>query len=437
MSAPTKQFSSLQPLLIGLVASILLIIGFGGWAVMAQLSGAIIASGQIEVDQNRQIVQHPDGGVVAEILVDEGDTVNNGDVLLRLDPRAEKSELSIIQGQLFELMARRGRLIAERDNLDRVTFDPKLIAAAANDPAIEELKSGQEQLFHARRASLTKQVEQLRKRTAQIDNQIDGIIAQKAALNTQLDLIEIELADQQKLLDRGLAQASRVLALQRTQAELSGNLGDLVAREAEAEAAGRITEIEIEIQSQFTRRQEEAITRLRDQQFRALELDERAQALMDRLDRMDINAPGSGIVYGLTVFTPRSVIRAAEPVMYLIPQDRPLIIAAQVSQINIDELFVSQDVTLRFSALDQRQTPELFGKVVKVSADAFVDETTRATYYLAEIILNDGQIDRLPAHITLIPGMPVEAFIRTSDRSPLSYLVKPLTDYFAKAFRDG
>ena len=373
MSAPTQQFSSLKPLMIGLIASVLLIIGFGGWAVMAQLSGAIIASGQIEVDQNRQIVQHPDGGVVAEILVDEGDTVKNGDVLIRLDPRAEKSELSIIQGQLFELMARRGRLIAERDNLDRVTFDPKLIAAAATDPAIDELKSGLEQLFHARRASLTKQVEHLRKRTAQIDNQIDGIIAQKAALNTQLDLIEIELADQQKLLDRGLAQASRVLALQRTQAELSGNLGDLVAREAEA--AGRITEIEIEIQSQFTRRQEEAITRLRDQQFRALELDERAQALLDRLERMDIRAPASGIVYGLTVFTPRSVIRAAEPVMYLIPQDRPLIIAAQVSPINIDELCVSQDVPVRFSALDHRQTPELFGKVVKVSADAFVDVT--------------------------------------------------------------
>ena len=217
MIAPTQQFSSLKPLMIGLIASVLLIVGFGGWAVMAQLSGAIIASGQIEVDQNRQ---HPDGGVVAEILVDEGDTVENGGVLIRLDSRAEKSELSIIQGQLFELMARRGRLIAERDNLDRVTFDPKLIAAAATDPAIDELKSGQEHLFHARRASLAKQVEQLRKRTAQIDNQIDGIIAQKAALNTQLDLIEIELADQQKLLDRGLAQASRVLALQRTQAEL-------------------------------------------------------------------------------------------------------------------------------------------------------------------------------------------------------------------------
>ena len=183
----------------------------------------------------------------------------------------------------------------------------------------------------------------MRKRTAQIDNQIDGSIAQKSALNTQLDLIEIELADHQKLFDRGLAQASRVLALQRTQAELSGNLGDLVAREADA--AGRITEIEIEIQSQFTHCQERVITRLRDQQFRALELGERAQALLDRLERMDIRAPASSIVYGLTVFTPRSVIRAAEPVMYLIPQDHPLIIAAQVSPINIDELFVSQDVT--------------------------------------------------------------------------------------------
>ena len=154
------------------------------------------------------------------------------------------------------------------------------------------------------------------------------------------------MADHQKLFDRGLAQASRVLALQRTQAELSGNLGDLVAREADA--AGPITEIEIEIQSQFTRRQEEVITRLRDQQFRALELGERAQALLDRLERMAIRAPASGIVYGLTVFTPRSVIRAAEPVMYLIPQDHPLIINAQVSPINIDELFVSQDVTYAF-----------------------------------------------------------------------------------------
>ena len=435
MTTHKNEFSSTKPLAIGLIASLLLIVGFGGWAVMAQLSGAIIATGQIEVDQNRQIVQHPDGGVVSEILVEEGDTVANGDVLLRLDPRNQQSELSIIQGQLFELMARRGRLVAERDNLESVTFDPRLIEAAQIDPAINELKSGQEQLFHARRENLTKQVEQLRKRTSQIDNQIDGIIAQKAALNTQLELIEIELVDQQKLLDRGLAQASRVLALQRTQAELSGNLGDLLAREAEA--AGRITEIEIEIQSQYTKRQEEAITRLRDQQFRALELEERAKALIDRLERMDIRAPASGIVYGLTIFTPRSVIRPAEPVMYLIPQDRPLIIAAQVSPINIDELFITQDVTLRFSALDQRQTPELFGKVVKVSADAFVDEATRATYYRAEIILNDGQIDRLPANITLIPGMPVEAFIKTSDRSPLSYLVKPLTDYFVKAFREG
>ena len=317
MTTHKNEFSSTKPLAIGLIASLLLIVGFGGWAVMAQLSGAIIATGQIEVDQNRQIVQHPDGGVVSEILVEEGDTVANGDVLLRLDPRNQQSELSIIQGQLFELMARRGRLVAERDNLESVTFDPRLIEAAQIDPAINELKSGQEQLFHARRENLTKQVEQLRKRTSQIDNQIDGIIAQKAALNTQLELIEIELVDQQKLLDRGLAQASRVLALQRTQAELSGNLGDLIAREAEA--AGRITEIEIEIQSQYTKRQETAITRLRDQQFRALELEERAKALIDRLERMDIRAPASGIVYGLTIFTPRYVIRPAEPVMYLIP----------------------------------------------------------------------------------------------------------------------
>lgn len=428
-------FPTRRPLMIGLIATLILVGGFGSWASMANISGAIVSSGQIEVDQNRQVVQHPDGGVVAEILVDEGDVVEAGQVLIRLDPTLEQSELSIIEGQLFELMARRGRLEAERDDAQNVTFDPRLIKAAQENSEVAELMQGQGRLFVARLESLNNQIDQLNKRRGQIQNQIDGIDAQMVALVKQLDLIGQELESQQSLLDKGLAQAARVLGLQRTQAQLSGQVGDLTAKRAEAD--GRSTEIAIQITSLQTERREAAITQLRDQQYRALELEERYRALTERLARMNIKAPVSGIVYGLTVFAPRSVIRAAEPVLFLIPQNRPLVIAAQVMPIHIDEMFVGQDVILRFSALDSRTTPELFGRVTQISADAFQNEATLSSYYRAEIVLNDGEISKLPVGITLIPGMPVESFIKTQDRTPLAYLVKPFTDYFAKAFRES
>ena len=435
MTQITQKFPMSRPMMIGLLALGILVGGFGGWATLTEISGAIVASGQIEVDQNRQVVQHPDGGVVKDIYVEEGDAVSVGDVLISLDPSIEDSELSIIQGQVFELMARRGRLTAERDGLSAISFDPRLIERAKTDAGIAELMQGQENLFQARVASNAKQIEQLTKRKSQIANHIDGIVAQRAAVATQLDLIEQELADQQKLLDRALAQASRVLVLQRSQAELSGDVGDLIAKQAESE--GRITDLDIQIEGLETTRREDAISRLRDQQYRTLELEERAGALIEKLMRMDIRAPVSGIVYGLSVFTPRSVIRPADPVMFLIPQDRPLVITVQVPPIDIDQVYVGQNAVLRFSALDQRTTPELFGKVTKVSPDAFQDDASRMSYYRAEILLNEGETDRLPANVTLIPGMPVEAFIRTQDRTPLAYLIKPLADYFAKAFREN
>jgi len=295
--------------------------------------------------------------------------------------------------------------------------------------------SGQQRLFDARSETASNQVAQLSKRKGQIRNQIEGLDAQQIALQRQLDLIAEELSDQQSLLNRGLAQATKVLALQRTEAQLSGQMGDLSARKAEYE--GRITEIDIEITSLDAGRREEAITNLRDQQFRALELEERARALHEKLSRMDIKAPVSGIVYGLTVFAERSVIRPADPVLFLIPQDRPLIIAARVEPIHIDEIFTGQEVTLRFSSLDQRTTPELLGRVVQISADAFQDDARQISYYRAEIVLSEGEQDKIPQGITLIPGMPVESFIKTNDRTPLAYLVKPIADYFAKAMRES
>ncbi len=423
------------PMTLGIVALLILVGGFGGWASTTKISGAIIAGGQIEVDQNRQVVQHPDGGVVSEILTDEGDTVTEGDVLIRLDPTLLQSELTIVEGQLFELMARRARLQAERDGLSQITFGEEVLARAQTDPEVADLVEGQLNLFEARSETIGREIEQLGKRRDQIAEQVNGIEAQQAAMGEMLALIEEELTDQQTLLDRGLAQASRVLSLRREQARLAGQVGELTA--SKAQAAGRMTEIDIQILGLQTRRREEAITTLRDLQFRERELAEQRRAIRERLSRMEITAPVSGVIYGLTVFAPRSVIRPADPVLFIVPQDRPLVIAAQVEPIHIDQLFVDQEVTLRFSALDQNKTPELFGNVVQISADAFEDQSSRVRYYRAEIRLHEGEIDRLPEGATLIPGMPVEAYIRTEDRTPLAYLVKPFTDYFNRAFRES
>lgn len=435
MTNPTPEFSVHRHLALGLGGLALLILGFGGWASFSEISGAVIAPGQIEVDQNRQVVQHPDGGVVAQILAQEGDSVRQGQLLIQLDATRLGSELAIIEGQLFELMARRGRLEAERDDKPEPVYDALLRDSAANNQDAAVLMAGQSQLLAARRASRAQEVAQLAKRRSQIDTQITGISAQSQALGQQLELIEQELKDQQTLLDRGLAQAGRVLALRREQARLSGQLGELTAQRALAQE--RATEIDLEVIKLRTQQREEAITRLRDLQFRELELAEQRRALLDQRDRLAIRAPVSGIIYGLQVTTPRSVIRAAEPVMFIIPQDRPLVIAARVDPIHIDKITLGQPVNLRFSALDQRTTPELTGEVAKVSPDAFVDQARGLSYYRAEITLPEAEQAKLPENIRLLPGMPVEAFIRTGDRTPLAYLTKPLTDYFSKAFRDG
>ncbi len=433
-TAKVKGWSARRPLFIGFAALFLLVGGFGTWSVLANISGAVIATGQVEVDQNRQVIQHPDGGVVEEVLADEGKPVLAGDVLIRLDAKLLRSELAIVEGQLFELMARRGRLQAERDDAGTVVFDEALRELAGDHPKILDLMDGQTRLFDARAASMVNETQQLEKRRGQTENQIEGILSQQQALVQQLSLIEEELASQQDLLDKGLAQASRVLSLQREEARLRGQVGELIANTAQAE--GRITELDIEILKLGTTRREEAITQLRDLQYRELELAERRQSLLEQLDRLEIRAPVSGIVYDLTVFAPRSVIRAADPVMYLVPQDRPLVIAARIEPIHVDQVYVGQTVVLRFSTFDSRTTPELNGQVVQVSADAFQDDRTQATYYRAEIVLEEGELEKLGA-LKILPGMPVEAFMRTNDRTPMGYLVKPLSDYFNKAFREG
>lgn len=430
-----RRFSATRPLIVGIAMMALLIGGFTAWGVMANIAGAVVAPGRIVVDKNRQAVQHPDGGVVEEILVEEGDTVTEGDVLVRLDPTLLDSELTIVEGQLFELIARRGRLEAERDDLDEVHFDQMLLDHVKQRPEIAVVAAGQVRLFNARNETQAKQIEQLRAQRTQLNNQVEGIDAQMDALKRQQELLASELASQKALLEKGLAQASRVLSLQREDARLAGALGNLVAQRAQT--LERISELEIEELQIHTARREGAISRLRDLQFNELELAEQRRSLLKRLERLHIRAPISGVVYDLRVFGRRSVIRPADPVLFLVPQDRPLIIEARVEPIHIDQVHTGQSVVIRVSAFDRRSTPDLFGSITQVSPDAFADSQTGASWYRIEIALPEEELAKLGEGQTLIPGMPVDAFIRTKDRSPLAYLMTPMTRYFDKAFRDG
>ncbi len=428
------KWSMARPLWMGWITAAVLVVGFGGWSVLTSIAGAVVTSGQIEVDQQRQVVQHPDGGVVASIAVKDGQVVAAGDLLLQLDGGAIRSELAIVEGQLFELLAQRARLEAERDDRTTLEFTGELADLSTTRVDVAALLAGQQNLFATRAESAAKQTEQLIRRMAQIDAQVTGIDAQLVAQGTQQDLIAQELADQQSLLDKGLAQAGRVLALQREQASLEGQLGELKSLRAQSE--GRKTEVELEILRLASTRREEANGQLRELGGQILELAERRRTLTERVDRLDIRAPVSGIVLGLQVTTPRSVIRPADPLMYLIPQDRPLVIVAQVSPIHVDEVRVGQDVKLLFSAFSSRTTPELHGQIAVISADALVDPRTQVPFYRAEIILQPGEREKL-GDVVLLPGMPVEAFIQTDLRSPMAYLIKPFTDYFTRAFRES
>lgn len=427
-------FSARGAVLAGGVTLGLLVFGFGGWSMLTHISGAIIAQGQLEVENNRQIVQHPDGGVVAEINVKEAQTVKAGDLLIRLDGTLLQSELAIVEGQLFEALARRARLEAERDDKPTPNFQGEIVEIAKTKPDIAELIEGQRSLFFSRRDTLLRQSEQLQKRGSQIIAQIDGIVAQTVALDQQIALVNQELDAQKTLLAKGLAQSSRVLDLESSIAQLQGNRGELIASRAQAE--GRATEVDLEILRLAAQRREDASTQLRDIGQTELELAERRRSLTERISRLDIRAPVSGQVLGLQVTSPRSVLRPADPVLFIIPQDRPLVITAQIPTIHIDEVHVGQRTRLVFPAFSARTTPEIYGRVITLAADAMMDQGTKQPFYRAEIMLEEGEIAKL-THETLLPGMPVQAFIETGARTPMAYLLKPFTDYFQTAFRES
>ncbi len=397
------------------------------------ISGAVVAPGMIQVESNRQVIQHQEGGIVSEILARDGDVVQPGDVLLRLDGTKLQSELAVVNGQLQETAGRRARLLAERDGKAEVTFGEALLRAAATDPDAQAKVDGERQLFQTRREALFQEIDLLNEQNAQIENRIKGTQAQLEAIRTQITILEQELANQQRLLEQQLIQAARVLELQRLRADLEGQTGRLTAEIAELR--GQLASNAISILKLETTRREEASSQLRDLEFSEIELIERQVTLTDTLARLDVRAPMGGIVYNSQIFALRAVIQPAQPLMYIVPQDQPLIVSARVNATNVDEVFVGQEVLLRFSAFDQRKMPDITGRIERISADVIVDEATRQSYYSADIVPLPSEMSKLGDH-ELVPGMPVEAYIKTGDRTAFSYLIQPLRSFFDKAFRE-
>lgn len=428
-----SRWSARGAIILGLVGLVLLIGGFGAWSLGARIAGAVVATGQVEVEQRRQVVQHPDGGVVQEILVRDGETVTLGQPLILLDGTMLRTELAIVEGQYFEMLARRGRLEAERSDFDHITFPEELIEEAQTQPMLAAMMAGQESLFTARRDTLSQSLGQLGKQAEQVRSQIEGIDAQHEALEKQREFIAEELGSQRSLLEKGLAQSARVLSLEREAARLDGQMGEITALRAQSET--RLTEIDLSRLERTAERRETAEAELRDLGYRVLELAERRRGIREQISRLEIQAPASGIVQEMQVTTPRSVIRPAEEILSIIPQDRPLVVTARINTINIDEVHAGQTVMLRFSAFSSRTTPEITGVLERVSPDALIDEATRAPYYRGEVSILPEELGKL-GNQQIVPGMPVEVYIQTGERSPMAYLLKPLTDYFTRAFRE-
>ena len=429
------RISARPQVITGCLTLVLLIGGLGVWAVRATLTAAVVSSGIVEVESNRQIVQHPVGGVVAEIYARDGQYVAAGEVLLRLDAERQRAELVFAEAQLFELVARQNRLKAEQLRREDVIFDLALVQQSVNNPALQAMLIGQRQLFHATRLGIRDEVAKLESRKDQIAAQITGIEAQSLALLRQLEIAGVELSNQRALFERRLTPAIAVLELEREDARLSGNLGELAA--SQAAARERLVETDLEMGRIVTRHIEKGIAKSHDLDGPLRQYARDARALRDEIALSEIRAPVSGIVYGMRVRTTRAVLRPAEPVLYLIPQDRPLIVAIRVPLRHIDQVAVGQAVKLRLSAFDQNVTPEVWGRVTQLSADAIEDEASGQSFYRAEMELPAKELDKLPEGIELLPGMPVEAFIRTGEHSPLVYLLKPVKDYFARALRES
>jgi HlyD family secretion protein len=405
----------------------------GGWATFSELNGAVIAPATIMVESYSKKIQHKEGGIVGDIRVKDGDRVEIGQALVILDNTETKSELTIIDGLLDEALAKRARLEAQRDRASAIIF-PAEVIARANEPGVAAIMAGQTKLFNARLQAIIGKKEQLNQQIGQLTEQIGGLESQKVAKEKQLVLISAELTDLKDLQSKGLVPVSRVLAMDRETARLDGERGELVASKASAEA--RIAEVKVQILQIDEEDLSQTLTDLREIEGKVAELKERKLAIASRLERMVIKSPITGDVYQLAVHTIGGVIGPGEPIMLIVPEADELILQAQVMPQDIDQVRPGQIAHIRFPAFNSRLTPEVAAEVTQISADTSRTDASSPPFYSVRLMISAKELDKLGTN-KLKPGMPAEAFIQTEAQTPLTYFLKPLTDQFAHALREG
>jgi len=418
-------------LLGGTVIAMLLVGGVGSWAATTELSGAVIAPGSVVVDTNVKKIQHPTGGVVGELFVRDGQRVSAGNIVLRLDDTVTRANLAIVLKGLDEMTARRARLVTERDRAEEVAF-PAEFLARAKDPDVAATIDGERKLFESRRSVRLGQKSQLKERAAQLGEEIQGHLALQKAKAEEIDLIRRELEGVRELWSKNLVQINRLMALEREAARLTGERAQSIF--AMAQSRGKISEIELQILQIDQDLSSEVAKELRELDGRFGEFIERKVAAEDQLKRVDIRAPQDGVVHQLAVHTFGEVVTSGNPVMLIVPDADALSVEARVSPQDIDQLHLGQSAGLRFSGLNQRTTPEINGVVGRISADVSQDQRSGQSYYTVRINIDAEEAARLGS-VKLVPGMPVESFMRTHDRTVMSYFTKPLHDQIQRAFR--
>jgi HlyD family secretion protein len=396
------------------------------------ISGAVVASGSLVVDSNVKKVQHLTGGIVGELRVRDGDRVRAGDIVVRLDETVTRANLAIITKGLDELMARKARLESERDGADTLVFPAQLLAGTG-DPDRAAAMDSERKLFNLRKTARSGQKAQLSERIAQLGEEITGLTAQQNSKVKEIALIERELAGVRELWKQNLVQLTRLTALEREATRLDGEHGQLIA--AAAQAKGKIAETSLQILQIDQDIASDVAKELREVDGKIGEFIERKVAADDQLKRIDIRAPQDGTVFQLAVHTVGGVITAGDPIMLIVPEADNLSVEVRVNPQDIDRLQLNQKAILRFTAFNVRTTPEIEGTVTRISADTSTDQRTGQSYYTVRIAMAADQVERL-GNVKLLPGMPVEAFVQTGERTMFSYLMKPLHDQFVRAFRE-
>lgn len=417
--------------LFGIAGLAILVGTVGMWAATAPLAGAVITSGRMVAESNVRRLQHPTGGVISQIHVRDGDHVQAGQVLVRLDDTQTRASLALIDNELLRFLARKARLDAQRDGLNHLDVKDELRQRQA-EPVVQEAVAAELALLRSSLGAAQVQRDQLRERITQAHEEIVGLTAQIEARRVQSGIILTELEGVEHLYEKDLVSLARLSALQREASQLDGENGSLTADIARAR--GRIAEIELQILQIDEDASHEVATEMRDVEGKIADLRERRIAARDQLTYSEMRAPQTGFIHEQTVHTIGGVINPAEPIMLIIPEDGGLVVEARIEPSLIDRVHVGQAATLRFPAFNAAETPDLAGHVIHVSADISTDKHTGMSYYTARLSLAVEEAQRL-AGKTLVPGMPVEAFIETGSRTALAYLIKPVRDQLNRSFR--